>query len=143
MDAAAGGAGSAPRRPPAVQLGFLWGAVAILAAALLFLAPGLLARARAALPHCPVKAVAGVPCPACGSGRALVALAHHDPASALRLNPLFAAAALAFLAGGFAALALALAGRGVPEPRTLPPAARVAAVLAVAANWVFLLLDGR
>lgn len=143
MDGTAEGAARAPRRPPAVQLGFLWGAAAVLSAALVFLAPGLLARARAALPPCPVKALAGAPCPACGSGRALVALSRLDVAQALRLNPLFSAAALAFLAGGLAALALALAGRGVPEPRTLPLALRVAAVLALAANWAFLLLDGR
>ena len=143
MDGTAEGAARAPRRPPAVQLGFLWGAAAALAAALVFLAPGFLARVRSNLPPCPVNALAAVPCPSCGSGRALVALAHRDVAGALRLNPLFSLGTLAFLAGGLAALALALAGRGVPEPRTLPLAARVAAVLAVAANWAWLFLDGR
>ncbi len=133
MDGTADAAPRDPRRPPAVQLGFLWGAAAVFSAGLVFLAPGLLARARSTLPHCPVKALAGVPCPACGSGRALVALSRLHVAAALRLNPLFSAAALA----------LALAGRGVPEPRALPLAVRVAAVLGVAANWAFLLLDVR
>lgn len=143
MERPADGAAGPPRRPPAVQLGLLWGAVAVSAAALALLAPGFVSRLREALPPCPVKALAGVPCPACGSGRALDALARLDLPEAFLLNPLFALAAIAFLAGGVAALAAALSGRGVPEPRTLPVAARVAAVLALAANWAFLLLDGR
>ena len=143
MERPADGAAGPPRRPPAVQLGLLWGAAAVSAAALVFLVPGLVARLRVALPPCPVKALAGIPCPACGSGRALEALARLDLPAALLLNPLFALAALAFLAGGVAALGAAISGRGVPEPRTLPVAARAAAVLALAANWAFLLLDGR
>lgn len=129
--------------PPSVQLGLLWGAAAASAAALAVAAPGALARAAGLLPPCPVKALAGVPCPACGSGRALLALARLDLGAALAANPLFAAAALAFLAGGLLALGLALAGRGVPEPRTLSPFARAAIVLAVASNWAWLFLVGR
>lgn len=143
MERPAEGAAGSPRRPPAVQLGLLWGAAAVSAAALVLLVPGLLSRLREALPPCPAKAFTGVPCPACGSGRALEALARLDLPAAFHSNPLFALAALAFLAGGLAALAAALSGRGVPEPRTLPVAARVAAVLALAANWAWLLLDGR
>jgi hypothetical protein len=58
-------------------------------------------------------------------------------------NPLFSLAALLFVGGGAVALALALSGRGVPEPRTLPVALRAALVLAVAANWAWLVFDGR
>lgn len=72
-----------------------------------------------------------------------MALANLDVAEALVSNPLFTVAALAFGAGGLLALGLALAGRGVPEPRTLPAAARVALVLVVTANWAWLLFDGR
>jgi hypothetical protein len=143
VDGTADGTARAPRRPPAVQLGLLWGAAAAAAAAPLLAAPGLLARAAAVLPPCPAKALAGIPCPACGSGRALQALSQLDPAAAFALNPLFSVAAAAFLAGGLVALALALSGRGVAVPRTLPVAARAAIVLAVAANWAWLLLDGR
>jgi hypothetical protein len=141
------GAGEAaagvPRRPPAVQLGFLWGAAATSAAALALAAPGLGSRIGSVLPPCPVKALTSVPCPACGSGRATLALARLDLSAAFVSNPLFSAAALLFVAGGVVALALALSGRGVPEPRTLPTALRAALVLAVAANWAWLLLDGR
>lgn len=130
-------------RPPAVQLGLLWGAAAGAAAGLALAAPAWVAGAVRALPVCPVKALAGLPCPACGSGRATLAFARLDFPAAFALNPLFAAAAVAFVAGGLLALALALAGRGVPEPRALPVALRAGLVLAVAANWAFLVLDGR
>ncbi len=129
--------------PPAVQLGFLWGAAAAAAGALALAAPAWVAGAVRALPACPVKALAGVPCPACGSGRATLALSRLDLPAAFALNPLFAAAAVAFVGGGLLALGFALAGRGVPEPKTLPPTVRAGLVLALAANWAFLVLDGR
>ena len=50
---------------------------------------------------------------------------------------------LLFVAGGAVALAMALSGRGVPEPRTLPVTLRAALVLAVVANWAWLVFDGR
>ena len=90
-----------------------------------------------------MKALTSVPCPACGSGRATLALARLDLSAAFVSNPLFSAAALLFVAGGVVAFALALSGRGVREPRTLPFALRVGLVLAVVANWTWLLLDGR
>lgn len=130
-------------RPPGVQLGLLWGAAAASAAALAGFGPSFLARAASVLPPCPLHALAGVPCPACGSGRATLALARLDLPAALAWNPLFAAAAVAFVAGGLLALLLALSGRGVREPRTLPVAARVGVVLAFVANWAWLVVDGR
>ena len=131
------------RRSPAVQLGFLWGAVAVSTAALAFVVPGFLARAAPVLLPCPVKTFADVPCPACGSGRATLALARLDLPTAFVSNPLFSIAVLAFVGGGLVALGLALSGRGVPEPRTLPVALRVSLVLALTMNWAWLLLDGR
>jgi len=136
-------AAGAPRRPAAVQLGLLWGAAAASAAALALAAPGLVSRAAAALPPCLAKALSGVPCPACGSGRATLALARLDLPAAFVWNPLFSLAALLFVGGGAVALARALSGRGVPEPRTLPVALRAALVLAVVANWAWLVLEGR
>jgi len=132
-----------PRRPAAVQLGLLWGTAAACAAAVALAAPGLVSRAASALPPCLAKALSGVPCPACGSGRATFALARLDLPAAFVSNPLFSVAAMLFLAGGVVAFALAISGRGVSEPRTLPVALRAGLVFAVVANWTWLLLDGR
>ncbi len=90
-----------------------------------------------------MKALSGVPCPACGSGRAALALSRLDLSAAFASNPLFALSALLFVIGGLAALGLALSGRGVTEPRTLPFALRAGLVIVVALNWTWLLLDGR
>ncbi|MBI5444710.1 MAG: DUF2752 domain-containing protein [Deltaproteobacteria bacterium] len=133
----------APRWAPSVQLGFLWGAAAASAAFLALAVPGFLARSASVLPPCPVKWLTNVPCPACGSGRATLLLARLDLPAAFLANPLFSVAALAFVAGGVVALGLALSGRGVPEPRTLPVVLRAGVVLAVVLNWSWLLLDGR
>lgn len=130
-------------RSPAVQLGYLWGVAAVSAAALAPLAPRLARLYFPAWPRCPVKLLAGIPCPACGSARATLALGRLDLARAFAANPLFTASVLAFVLGGLAALALAISGRGVPEPRGLSVPARAAVVLAFAANWCWLLLDGR
>src|SRR5262245_45115134 len=40
-------------------------------------------------PFCLLRKTTGVPCPACGSTRSLVAWTHLDPIAALRFNPLF------------------------------------------------------
>lgn len=130
-------------RPPAVQLGLLWGAAAVGAVALAVSMRGSAAKVLALLPPCPFKAVTGLPCPACGSGRASAALAAFDLPSAFASNPLFALGALVFFVGGLFAAAFALSGRGVPEPRMLPVPVRAAVVAGVAANWLWLLLDGR
>lgn len=143
MRGTAGATAGAPRRPPAVQLGFLWGAAAVSAAALVPFVPRLLKLFLPVWPRCPVKLLAGIPCPACGSGRATIALGRLDLPGAFAANPLFTVSVLAFLVGGLVALGLALSGRGVREPRTPSVALRVTLVLALAANWGWLLLDGR
>lgn len=142
-DVASGATGAGVGRPPAVQLGLLWGAAAVAAAALAVSWRGSAVKVLALLPPCPFNAVTGLPCPACGSGRASAALAAFDVPAAFTSNPLFTLGAFVFLVGGVLAAAFALAGRGVPEPRTLPVAARAAVVAGVAANWLWLLLDGR
>jgi hypothetical protein len=73
----------------------------------------------------------------------MLALARLDLAAAFVSNPLFSVAVCAFVAGGLVALGLSFSGRGVPEPRTLPFAFRAGLVVAIAANWTWLLLDGR
>ena len=120
-------------------LGLCWGAAA---AASIALAP-LANRAAELAPACLFRSMTGLPCPTCGSTRAVLALARLDLAGAVVLNPLAAAAAIVFVAGGLIAAIAALAGRPLREPQRYPPAARIALLAAVAANWVWLLEAAR
>jgi len=117
------------------QIGLLWGLVALALVSLAPLAPQL----AAAAPACPVKSISGFPCPTCGATRAAVALAALDPWTALALNPLVTCAWMGLVLGGIAALVVSLTGRPLPTlPRRLPLALRVAIVVVVAANWLYL-----
>lgn len=123
---------------PGRQLAFLWGGAALVCAAAAPLAGDLAAGA----PACAFRALTGVPCPTCGGTRALLALVRLDAGAALAWNPLVTVAALVFALGGLVALARALGGKGVPDPAP-PRWAGGAAALALAANWAFVILEGR
>jgi hypothetical protein len=121
----------------------VWSAVGLASIAL----AGLAVWLRAVPPLvCPLSAWAALPCPTCGSTRALFALVAGDWAGALRLNPLTtlaAGAALPWLAHGVVASLLRL-----PRLRLRPDPAdrrrlRLLAWLAIAFAWVFLIVDGR
>lgn len=94
-------------------------------------------------PPCLLKTFTGVPCPACGTTRAALALASGHPAAALRWNPLGALALVALVAGGLVAGARALAGKGVREPHSYPRSVRWAALAALLLNWAYLIAVGR
>lgn len=108
----------------------------------------LLARFEAWLPPtlrlwCPLKAVSGVPCPGCGTTRALRSFASLDLFAAFRWNPLAtvgAVLALAFCV--YAAIALISRSRRL-RVLELSVAERVLAVVVVLANWIWLVADGR
>lgn len=121
-------------RPLSRQLAFAWGAVAMAGAALLPWIGSLPAR----LPACPLRVATGWPCPGCGSGRAMAALARGDLAVALGWNPLAVAGLVAFGVAGLVAAVAELAGRPLAEPRQLPGWARVALPAAIAADWLYL-----
>jgi hypothetical protein len=95
---------------------------------------------------CPLKTMTGLPCPTCGCTRALEALVAGDVAGAIRWNPaVVAGAALGAVYATYAAAALLGV---VPRLRVViaPRDAtwlRAAAWSAVAALWLFLVLDGR
>ena len=124
---------------PERQLGLLWGGVA---AALVLLSPLAPELARG-LPPCLLKAVTGLPCPTCGAARVTLALARFDIAGALLMNPLVTLAAVVVVGGGIWSGARALAGRSVWQPpANLSNASRVGMVLAVLANWAYLVWAG-
>ncbi len=120
-------------------LALAWGGVATLATALSFWVGPRIQQ----LPACPFHVWTGLPCPACGSGRALAALARFDLGAALAWNPLAVLAMLVFLGIGWGGAALALTGRMIREPRDFSPAVRLLAVTLLATNWLYLVWAGR
>lgn len=69
-----------------------------------------------------------------------MALARMDLGAAIAFNPLAATAAILFLVGGAVAGVKSLAGKPLAEPRLSLPILRAAVLVAVAANWAWLLL---
>ncbi len=100
-----------------------------------------------ALPDCAFHALTGVPCPACGSTRAVLALLAGDPRAAFAFNPLVMLGIAAALSFALAA-PVWLAARG-PVPRFvgapaggMPRVARIAIAGTVAAQWAWLVARG-
>lgn len=121
------------------QLAWLWG---VAASASLLLRPLWLALAPG-LPPCPFRALTGLPCPTCGSTRAVLAFLHLDIVAAISANPLVALAGLGLLAGGVAApLWAMLRAPAIDVPAPLPRRLRIAIVLILGLNWVWVLLRG-
>ena len=90
---------------------------------------------------CPLRGLAGIPCATCGMTHAFVHLAHGEVARAVAASPLGAFVAAA--AWAFAALDLVRVAVGAPLPVPPARAARVAALVAVAAllaNWAWLVV---
>ncbi len=120
-----------------------WLLVAACLVGLVLVAQG---RPALAFPLCPLKALSGLPCAACGSLRALDALVHGDVARAIRMNPLATLGLVTLFAWlAHAAMAMAL---GWPRWRIasgdsdlLP--LRWATALSVALTWLYLIVDGR
>jgi len=73
----------------------------------------------------------------------MVALLNGHPLAALVQNPMAAAGGFVFLAGGVLAPVWTLCGGAVPVlPHPVPMPWRVAMVVAVLANWGYLVLTG-
>ena len=118
------------------QVAILWG---VLALSSLLLRPLWLALAPL-LPACPFRALTGVPCLSCGTTHAAVALLHGDPRAALAVNPLATVAGVGFIGGGLVAPLWALAALPVPQlGKPTPRALRLALVLALLANWAWVI----
>jgi hypothetical protein len=113
--------------------------------ALVALSP-LASRLATGLPACPLKSWTGWPCPGCGTTRAALALAELDPVAAFAVSPLAAAGWTLLVVGGLAAGGLAVLGVEAPAAPAWTPrrlvAFRLAAVAALAGNWLYLLASG-
>jgi Protein of unknown function (DUF2752) len=124
-----------------LPLGAIFGGIAIVAT----VAVGVLHLDRLGFPVCLFKAGTGLPCPACGSTRALGRLFALDISGAFAMNPLATVGAFAVVPWAIADLVLLTRGRALDV--TVAPSAglwlRIAAVVAVTANWVWLVASGR
>jgi hypothetical protein len=124
------------RAPGQIEFGIIYGGIVLLA-----LVAGRFLPVLALAPPCGFKTLTGVPCPTCGSTRAIVHLSHGDVASAFFMNPLVFAvsvAALVYLFYSlftflFAAPRMVVALSGNEKDRL-----RVLVVLFVLANWLYL-----
>jgi len=106
---------------------------------------GLLHLDRLPFALCYLKLLTGLPCPTCGSTRALGRLFALDVPGALIMNPVTTLAAFAVALWAAADLALLPQKRalGVELSPRARRALRIAVVVAVVANWAFLLAAGR
>lgn len=86
---------------------------------------------------CPLKRLAGVPCPTCGTTRACLALLKGDVRGALAMQP-FALAALC-AAGAWAAFPRV---RAAAAALWAKPAGKALAAALVAADWAYVLWRG-
>lgn len=124
-----------------LPLGAVFGTIGALGAT----AVGLLGLDRLPFTVCLFKALTGLPCPTCGSTRAVGRLVHLDLAGAIVMNPLATIGALVLLIWAVVDFALLARGRAldVEVGRPLSRLVRLLAVTAVAANWLYLLASGR
>ena len=128
-------------RAGAPPLGAIFGGIGLLASAAVWL----LRLDHIPLSFCLFKAFTGLPCPTCGSTRALGRLFALDFAGALRMNPL--TTVVAVVVAGWALVDLALLPRrralGLEVSPRLGFALRVSALFLFLANWVYLVAAGR
>ena len=128
-------------RAGAPPLGAIFGGIGLLAAAAVWL----LRLDRIPLTFCLFKAFTGLPCPTCGSTRALGRLFALDLTGALRMNPFTTVAAVVI--AGWAVIDLALLPRrralGLEVSPRLGFALRVGALVLFVANWIYLVTAGR
>ena len=124
-----------------LPLGAIFGGIAVLGAAVV----GLFQIDRLPFTVCYLKAFTGIPCPTCGSTRAVGCLAHGDLTGAFAMNPLATAALLALVPWALADLALLTRGRALDlsVSPVVGRALRLAVVVTVLANWAYLIAAGR
>jgi hypothetical protein len=127
----------------AIDHELIWSSIALVSLAGLWI----YARLPGAEPlTCPFHAITGWPCVTCGGTRATLALLRGAVAEAFRWNPLVALAGLAavpYLAYAVTAVVFSLPRVHVTLDARDWLRLRVSTLLAVAATWTFLIVDGR
>lgn len=96
------------------------------------------------LPFCLLRALTGIPCPACGCTRSLLAWSHWDVSAAFRFNPLFAGGCVMVIAWGALGLLDLLTRKSWAqraERLTQRRPVRLAVVGLAALNWIYLCLN--
>jgi hypothetical protein len=125
----------------AAPLGAIFGSIGVLAGA----AIAFLGLDRLPVAFCVFKGLTGLPCPTCGSTRAVGRLFGLDPAGALAMNPFTTLVAVVIAAWAVVDVLLIPRGRAlrVDLSASAGRALRVAAFVAFFANWIYLLFAGR
>lgn len=120
-----------------IEFGIIYGGIALLA--LLAARFGPLASLA---PSCAFKGLLGVPCPTCGSTRAVVHLSHGEIASALAMNPVITLVivfAVLFFFYGLIALLFDFRRIGFVFTEREKNTVRITAVLLLLAQWGWLI----
>jgi len=121
-----------------IEFGIIYGGIAALVLCAARLLP-----LRSILPACAFRGITGIPCPTCGSTRAVVHLAQGDIGASLVMNPLvsvcFLGAVVYFL---YSLITLRYGGSRIAislseQERT---ALHVALVAFVLGNWTYLII---
>ncbi len=126
------------RAPGRIEFGIIYGSIALLA-----LCAARLPWIITFSPSCAFKGITGIPCPTCGSTRAVLHLSHGNIFTALAFNPLtslcFLAAVLYFV---FSLITLApgMPRVGVALSEKEKNALRVGAAVLVLINWIYLII---
>jgi hypothetical protein len=121
------------------RLAQIWAATAALSLVIGYLARDLFS----ALPPCPFRVVTGIACPGCGTTRAAHAMLEGQLLDALLLNPLIFVGGMALVAAALIApLWIVVTGRVPAFPNPVPISIRIAAVVALIANWGYLIWAG-
>lgn len=128
-------------RPGAAPLGLVAGGILVAGG----LAVRLLSLDNLGFSICSFKLWTGLPCPSCGSTRALGCLAHLDLAGAFAMNPLAALGAAGIALWAFLDLVMLPSRRSLALriESSLHPLALRLLVAAVAVNWAYLIAAGR